>query len=362
MALCTIMRRRPPTILTLEHSLRSEEVDLFVQKIINPPPEGIAGFQELTSLTITNVRALTVRQLVRALPRVQKLSLVKCDFEIADLFQMFIATPDHALEVIDISENHNDKSITRVGFPKHLKEVIATSIEWEIASFTTFWQALLSRKSSPIALDLAYARLMNWNSFYTMLADFQTGKLAALRWDDNPVRVEFVTFLKRCKGFKRLSISGCLDVNTPKAVVDEFLDFIRSTRTLNALAMGGTPLRVLTSEMATVLLHAIKDNRSITRFDISGNRLPSTVLGTLAEVLSTNEFVQEIVISGNEFNDFGAYTAFFGGIQGRTTPLFFEWPEKEFMQMRQYRAATDEQIRVAREQWDKMIRGNLPEA
>jgi hypothetical protein len=49
---------------------------------------------------------------------------------------------------------------------------------------------------------------------------------------------------------------------------------------------------------------------------------------------------------------------FFSAMQRRSTPLFIEWPEKEFAEMRQYRLATHGQIQEARGLWEKMVCGN----
>jgi hypothetical protein len=256
MALCTIVRRRTPRVLRLNRSLRSDAVELFVLKIFAPAPEGVPGFHEVRALTVTDVRALPVRQLLRALPRIRRLSLVNCDFEIADLFSIFAATPDHGVEDLDLSQNQNEKTVTRVGIPRRLSRIVASSIEWDDRSFSTFWRAALSQASAPITLDVSFARLRSWTSFNGMLATFNTDKLAALRWDECPIGESFSAFCQRCPSFRilSLSISGCVGRDVRRLLLDAPLRFLRATTTLAAFGIAGTPLNSLSDEAAIEIL------------------------------------------------------------------------------------------------------------
>lgn len=136
---------------------------------------------------------------------VSSLSLINCDFLIADFFDGLES--DFQLEHLSISQNKNDKQIFNlIKFPKFLSELVLKDIKWEEASLVKFLESLMYHQSEKkesalpndeIKVNLSYIKMTEneWDIFYEKLALIKCKNIVEFKWDNNIISKQLVFYL-----------------------------------------------------------------------------------------------------------------------------------------------------------------------
>ena len=107
------------------------------------------------------------------------------------------------------------------------------------------------------------------NSFVWVFRKKKLSKITDLRFESNPIKLQFILFLKRLPSLQKLSIAGSLSQDNPP-LIEQFCQFVSSTSTLKELNISGNEYGVLRTSIIP-LLKEMQNNNSIEVLDVSNN-------------------------------------------------------------------------------------------
>ena len=345
--LASIFKNRPCTHLRLTASLPLLVVSNFLLKC-----NEIEGFQQLQDLRLEKTPGISIATLLKYMGNLRYLSVAESDFEISDFLTGLSLSSNAQFEVVNISRNRCTKSIGAnypVRLPPTLHTLIAEDILWDPDVFSKLTHATIQHTSTKgrIQLNVNRAHLLQdkWSS---ILSEFKkiksdTLQLHCLQWEENPIDSDFLSFLsEKCPHLRMLSLSGCFE--TGSGYIDQLIQLVKSTTTLELLAIKGTPNNRLKDDLSKIL-EALEVNRSIRRIDISNNMAGAEMLLKLSDVLMANRLIENVILDGNDIHDIEDYIKFCMRLRQRGTKLFVPFPQNEVNEMLQYATATEAQER-----------------
>ena len=366
-----IIRNKSIESLYLENSLNSLTSGPFISKIQQNP-----GFQNISNLCLDFTSNINIRLLMRYLANVKVLSLVHCDFEIADFFEAIqlystdIKQPlAFKMNSINISENRNNKQILlNFKLPQYISVFVMKNIIWDNTSFNNLMECILNHQplsndpslnENEIKLDISHASMPPhcWDSFFNLLETLTGENLVALRWNNNPIDTNnsFISFLEKCKKLRLLSLIGCF--NEKDVSLSNFLELISQSKSLQNLSIAGNDKVFLGTKLLDVL-DAISSNCSIKILDISNQKCGDKLLKKLSETLLSNKVIEEIYFQGNNIKDIRLYNTMFNAVQNRGVSLYSTFPTKECNSMMQYGVITQKDVDLMMNSYKRMITGN----
>lgn len=357
-----IVSKRTIKTLHLKNSLGPLTLKPFLQKVYDNP-----GFQSITNFSLDHTQSIDIRTLMPYLKNVTTLTLIHCEFEIADLFD--VLTEDYSMISLNISQNNNDKQIFNIiSFPKYLSTIVLRDIKWELLSLSNFIESVMNHRpisskdeiaNNEIKLDLSQIKMSDedWSSFFIQLDEKQRGSVVSLGWDNNPIDRHFIDFINSFLNLSYLSLNGII---IPKSEdFDSLLRFIANSTTLTALSIHGTELQNLGKNIMAVI-DTLYVNRSIRRIDINNHKCGNNMMLKLADVMIQNRVVDEISFcSRNDINDISLFELFFIVVgQYRGKPLFTEFPSSFVKSALQFGSISDKRCEKLKYDYDFMVRGN----
>ena len=272
----------------------------------------------------------------------RKLVLRGCYLEMQHLLlNLYESTP--FLEYLDLSKNFCVKEyFAPITFPPTITHLFFSQVQWSSIAFYIFFKSTC-RIEKPFTLSLASAyfqqRKYSYEQFYTYF-DLETSNIYALYWNNNAIRSMLLYFLLRCPNFKFFSIAGC---KIKRHVSRTLNKFIENEKSLLVLDLHGT-YKIQYTEFIPNFLNCVKKSQSIRRLDISNNKLDRYSIQKLAELITENPKIKQLLISDLDIDCFLDIQPLIDALKERKTTIYIDYPEKNFKFLQEKEDLTEEQI------------------
>lgn len=361
-SLAKYIQAKPIKILIAKSCLSPITFNPFLQSI-----DDNTGFQNITKLFLDRSPGLNVNILMTSLPKLQIVSLQKCDFEITDFFDTLMRMKSK-LRSCNISGNKcNRRFQNDIFISQYLCSITIDNVLWETESFKNFFKNVLKHKPldynenpTKLKLSLSNSRIPGnvWVQFFKIFLKKKTYSeaLTVLKWNENPIHPIFFEFCQRCQSINELSFNGVFTAESKSFPF--LLDYIAAIKNLETLSLAGTA-RVQLGELGVRhVIRSLRKNRSIKSLDISNNKAGPKMLEDLAYVLMLNRLVESIKFDGNDITNMDSFHVFFEKLKARGLPLVVPWPQQEVDDMLQFGTTTESKVKKVRELYNQVTKGD----
>lgn len=317
--------------LLMKHSVALSIVSCDISQSLSKFLSIINSTENLTNLNLTSV-LLNKTQDFPEMWNLTHLSLRGCG---TDIFPIISSLDEKIPNIVylDLSRNECTKELPLIiSIPEHLSDLFLSQIHWTSKNILNILKNCCYSKR-PISLSLAFAifssRRESFRQFYDSFQDIlniETPNLNALYWNHNHIRSVFLQFLLKCNNLKFISFSGC---KIKHHVVRALQKFIESHNSLNTLDLHGST-RVTFTDMLSKLFIWLKKSRHIKRIDISQNKIRPQCISTLAELISTNTRINQILVDEFDITEYSSIQPLINSIKDRKVPIYVKYPERTF--------------------------------
>lgn len=306
--------------------------------------------ENLTNLSLTSV-LLNETQNFNELCNITHLTLKGCGTDIYPLLSSLEEKIPN-IEYLDLSRNKCIKELPQtISIPESLANLYLSQIHWSPQNLTNVLKSCCYSKN-PISLSLADAVFISrrdsfrlfYNSFQEVL-NIENPNLGGLYWNHNHIRSVFLQFLLKCTKLKFISFSGC---KIKHHVVRMLQKFIESHHSLSTIDLHGS-IRVTFTDKLSKLFVWLKKSRHIKRIDISKNKMGPQYIASLAELISTNLRINQILIDKFDITEYSSILPLINAIKERKTPIYIQFPEQTFAMLQEKGEINDQNLKQIRQ-------------
>lgn len=295
----------------------------------------VGDLSQITTLSLVNFQGVDAQLIFKNFKGLKNLKILNDEDDVSNS-QEDISTIINSISITNVLETIEitcGKAIsninTAMAIPKSLHSITFSQIQWEQNTFIDAWVCFSQHQpNSNLKLDFSGATPTDkiWRDFNEILPQYskKLAKITELRFESNPIKLQFILFLKRLPSLQKLSIAGSLSQDNPP-LIEQFCQFVSSTSTLKELNISGNEYGVLRTSIIP-LLKEMQNNNSIEVLDVSNNNFGEPGLKALQDLLMSNKLIRSINFSGNKIDSSDALVSFFDSMEQRKFPLKFEFP------------------------------------
>ncbi|OHT08059.1 hypothetical protein TRFO_23600 [Tritrichomonas foetus] len=296
------------------------------------------------------------------------LSLRGCCIYIHDLLST-LSEKTPFLEYLDLSRNVCTRDFSSlVSLPPKLTQIYLNQVQWTPSNFYYVFKAACSLETS-LTLSMASGYFLQrknaFEEFYSMF-DMGESNLYAFYWNNNSIRSVLLMFLMRCQNLMFLSIAGC---KIKRHVSKTLHRLIEGHKTLMTVDLHGTQKATYTAFLPK-FFSWMKKSRNIRRLDISKNSLDALCLSRLAELVTINTKLKQLMITDLDIDDYSSFQPLVEALKERKHVIYVKFPENDLKKLKDKGLITNELINEIRylfrppvsppdqdcyEQWKKLI-------
>ncbi|OHT16466.1 hypothetical protein TRFO_02741 [Tritrichomonas foetus] len=318
----------------------------------------------LTSVWLNDSVALRT-----ALFKISHISLRGCRIKINEFFTTLSISLSNLI-TLDLSKNSCMEPFSgKLAFPDTLKELYLNDVKWIEPNFTlVFNQACYHGQEISLSVANAFFldRKKSFEKFYKNISNWSSSSLACLYWNCNTMNSKLCQFLLKCSNLKFLSLSGC---KIKKPVTYSLQKLIENHKSLVILDIHGTPNNQLQSNIPKIL-GWIRKSKTIRRVDISHNNLDALCIQKLADLISSNLMLRQVLFSDLIIDDYQSFEPLVNALRERSMVIYIQFPEDFINKLKRKGLVSLEQINEIKplfkdplspekqdchEQWQKLI-------
>lgn len=363
--------------LLMKHKIALSIIRCDLSQTLNKLFSIINTTENLSNLNLTSV-LLNRSQNFPEMWNLTHLSLRGCGIDIYSILSSLDQTVPN-IQYLDLSRND---CLTRfpqtIVIPECLTDLFLSQIHWSPSNFFTIFKSCCYTKR-PISLSLADAiftsRRESFRQFYGSFQDIlniENPNFYALYWNHNHIRSIFLQFLLKCNNLKFISFSGC---KIKHHVVRMLQKFVETHNSLHTFDLHGS-IHVTFTDMLSKLFYWLKKSRHIRRIDISKNKMGPQCIQSLAELISTNMKINQILIDEFDITEYSSLLPLINALKDRKAPIYVQYPEETFSKLKERGEIDDENLRAIRslfrspyapkeqdcaQQWQLLIDQEYPE-
>ena len=309
----------------------------------------------ITNLKLESIKGIDTRFIFKSFKSLKKLSIKNSEVDVS----IFINSVQYSnLEKLSIFHGAAISEIdTDITIPRNLKVVRLSQIRWEQETFTDAWTIFSQHQPSGDNLKLDFSSATPpdeiWIDYFELLPlspKFPT--ITQLIFESNPIKSQFVQFLKNLPNLQILSVAGCLSQDST-ALIEQFAQFVASSTTLKDLNISGNEYGVLRTSIIP-LLNELQKNKSLEVLNVSNNNFGENGLNALKDFLIVNKTVRRINISGNKIDSPDALNSFLEAMEERKLPLFFDFPKDDVENLRKKKKIRSSMILKLKKRHEKI--------
>lgn len=342
-AVISLFKAKKVKDITISGCISQANEQLFVD-------EGKGAF-EVDSLRLMHNPEMDVTKIIPLMRKIFNLRVYNCDLQIGKLFSVL---RDIDIVQLDLSNTHFSEPLPDFEWPEHLKIVRFDRCAWGFEAFLKAFEKCVSKRMS-VAFGHASFRTPNWNLFNEVLQKIESSNIIGLEWDENPLDLEMLKFLKRCSGLRELSINGCtLGIGCASALAD----VISSATSLNIFKFNATdPSNEMGPSDALEIINSIRRNKSLKEIEIQGQLLGNHNMNLLTYTLLENTHISKFLYDFAGITDMKQFLAFTNELSFRGVPLEMNWPRKLIEKAIDGHEITEDEAAQARFNFSLMKKG-----
>lgn len=301
----------------------------------------VGDLSQISTLSLENFQKIGAQNLFKNFKGLKNIKILNDEDNEGTNFEEDISTIINSIPLASILESIEikcGKAISKIDtdmtISKTLNSITLSQIQWEQNTFIDAW-VFFSRHQPNMNLKLDFSGATPpdriWSDFFEILPQYKPSKklskITDLRFESNPIKLQFILFLKRLPNLQKLSIAGSLSQDNP-SLIEQFGQFVSSSSTLKELNVSGNEYGVLRTSIIP-LLKEMQNNKSIEVLDVSNNNFGEQGLRALKELLLSSKSIRWINFSGNKVDSSDALVSFFDSMEERNLPLKFEFPMED---------------------------------
>ncbi|KAH0795052.1 Leucine Rich Repeat family protein [Histomonas meleagridis] len=328
------------------------------------------GFQNLTTLSLSDTLFIQFEDIISSLPDLKILYLMNCSLDLSQVFMALSKYPQISLNELRLSGNSFLSPIqSDIILPQQLDTLVLNDVDWNNNAMKMIFVAIdnmVQEKNSAnpfFSLSIKHASQSKicWDSFDEFLSTFECKSITKLIYDCNPIQSGFLEFLKKAKSLSFLSMKACF--YNGAQFLNDFSKAIALNNSIVNLCISGEGNRFL-SDSFPVIINGLCQNKTVKLLDISQNHIGNAIFDLILQLYTSPNPIYELYFDGNSLSDPNKFKSILSEMRQKGVAGKLHLPRGDLNKLRQLNTITqstlDDIIKLIKEmESDQSIRESL---
>ena len=191
------------------------------------------------------------------------ISLENCKIDISNVFNLLSTNDSNdsfpLLKGINLSKNESSNCrYDKLKLPSSLSTLMLSNIKWDDNALFEFFNFISNSFKTELRTDLSKtdASEEEWQNVFTQIQSTNIQSIRTLIWDENPVSLRFIHFLKKNPQIEYLSLSGCFTENDLD-LINNLGEYLAASN-VSSLVLRGTKEKFIGEILSNLLNYLCK--------------------------------------------------------------------------------------------------------